>query len=339
MRKPGRQEKVNHRNCSTMSLRPYQVLCLICSFGEDDAGPKDGRLNEILDAVRERPDRPVALCCNAGDVYAYQDPGLAEDTPESAEFNRKRDMDILEKLDLAPGSILPARTVLRSTLKSIPTCAGICGYETVTSDAWRGCPKAKNGYYEKGVAKGIDAIIPPRSASEMARDKEASLKDMYAADVIAIRPHILLCAVAQYGGGTRPPFEPDNLPEMIQHFIRRPDTLVTLVREADWMMCAPCPSRVSELNACVCGQIGSGGLYNELKDLNVLQALGLTYGATMEAKDMYSLIFERIPSVDGICALTNGLPDTSVWRDGCGAKAEPCPNYAKGRDELMGLLR
>ena len=330
---------MNARDCdSLLSVRPYQAMCLICAFGEDDAGPKQGRLRDLLDLVRDCPDRPVALDCNAGDVYVYQEPGLSADTTEGAEFNRKRDFDILMKLDLAPGSVLPARALLRSILNSIPTTAGVCAYGKVTSEAWRGCPKAASGCYEKGVAKGIDAVIPPRGDEEMARDKAASLEDMYAADEIAVRPHILVCAVAQYGGGTRPPFKPDNLPEMIQHILKHPDTLIRLVPGADWMMCGPCPSRVPDMNACVCGKIGSGGLYNEAKDLNTLQALGLTYGATMKAKDIYTLIFERIPKVDGVCALTNKLPDTSVWRDGCGASEKPCPNYAKGREQLMEAL-
>ncbi len=33
---------------------------------------------------------------------------------------------------------------------------------------------------------------------------------MYAAGAIRTRPHILLCAVAQYGRGIRPPFKDDN---------------------------------------------------------------------------------------------------------------------------------
>jgi len=321
--------------CSALSIRPYQAMCLICAFGEEDAGPKDGRLKEILDAVREYPDRPTALNCNAGDVYVYQDPGTAEDTPEGADYNRKRDLDILGKLDLAPGSILPARTVLLSVIHNVATAAGICGYDTVTSDAWRGCPKAKSGFFEKGVERGIEAIIPPRSEDAMARDKVASIKDAFEADALAIRPHILVCAVSQYGNGIRPPFKPDNLPEMMQHILKHPDTLITLAPGADWMMCGPCHARLAELNACVGGRIGACGIYNEMKDLNVLQALGLTYGTTMKAKDIFKLIFERIPKVDNVCALINGLPNTSVWRDGCGANAAPCPGYDKGRAELM----
>lgn len=329
---------MNDETPTVTALRPYQLMCIACVLGEDESGPTAGRLKEALDTIRENPDAPVALRCNAGDVFVYQDSGVAEDTPEGKDYNRKRDLDILEKLDLAPGAILPARILLGRMLKLIPTTDGICAYDRVTSDAWCGCPKAACGYYEKTREAGISAIIPPRDDGEMARDKLESLLAMERAEAVTVRPHILVCAVAQYGGGTRPPFPPDNLPEFLQHILKHPDTPVTLVGGADWMMCAPCPSRVPAMNACVCGQIGSGGLYNELKDLNVLQQLGLTYGATMKARDIYQLIFDRIPSVDGVCALINGLPEGSVWRDGCGAQEKPCPGYAKGREELMQLL-
>ncbi|NOZ20257.1 MAG: hypothetical protein GXP25_04125 [Planctomycetes bacterium] len=321
-----------------LTLRPYQAMCLVCSLGEEDSGSTDARLKDILDAIRAHPDQPVALRCNSDDVFAYQSPGAEDDTPEGTEFNMKRDMDILLRMDLAPGSILPARYVFVRLLRAISSCAGICGYDTATSDAWKGCPKAKSGSYKKGREKGIDALLPPRSEEEMARDKKKSLKDMYEANTIRIRPHILVCAVAQYGNGARPPYKPDNLPEMIQHVLKNPGAPITLVPSADWMMCGPCPDRSPELNACVRGGLGSRGLYNEMKDLNVLRALGLTYGAKMSAKEIYRLLFERIPKVDGVCALQNVASDISVWRDGCGRSAEPCPGYRKGREMLMKKL-
>jgi len=323
------------QDSSMLILRPYQLLCIVCSLGEGDSVSKEAQVSELLVSIRNNPDVPVALRCNAGDVFFYQDPGTDDDTSEGPEFNRKRDLDILQRLDLAPGSILPARILLGRLFKAIRSVSGICGYDTVTSEAWRGCPRAKSGCYEKGHAKGIQAIIPPRSQEAMNEDKRTSLRDMYRADTIKIRPHILLCAAAQYGGGVRPPFAPDNLPEMIQHILKNPERLITLVPGADWMMCAPCPSRVPQFNACVCGTICSGGLYNEMKDLNVLQASGLTYGTTMKAREIYKLIFERIPQTAGVCALDGSIADLSVWRDGCGTDPVPCPDYEKGRAMLM----
>ncbi len=316
------------------ALRPYQPLCIVCSLGEDDSGPKDEKLRNILEKIRKEPDVPVALRCNAGDVYVYQDPGTEDDTPEDSEYNRKRDLDILQKLDLAPGSILPARTLFHRVLKAIPTISGICAYDTVTSEAWRGCPKAKDSYYEKGREKGIDAIIPPRTEEEMVEEKEESLQAMYEAETITIRPHILLCAICQFGGGVKPPFKPDNLPEFIELIRKKPDTLVTLAEGADWMMCAPCPRRVPKLNACV-NVLGSGGLSNQKRDLDVLQKLGLRYGSTMKAGELYRLIFERIPTTKEVCARDNPCP--SVWWDGCGESnlKKGNENYEKGRESLM----
>ena len=321
-----------------LAVRPHQLLCIVCALGENDAGPKDAKMKAIFDAVRKTPDAPLTLRCNAGDVYVYQEPGTAGDAG-SPEYNRKRDLEILQRMDMAPGETQPARIVFARLLKRISSVAGICGFVGATAEAWKGCPKAASGNFERGQKKGLDAVIPPRSEAELARDKEASVKALDAAKEVKVRPHILLCSVCQYAGGVRPPFKPDNLPEMLELVLtKRPDLPITLVQGADWMMCAPCSSRSVEFNACVCGPNKSGGLYNEMKDLNVLQRLGLTYGTTMKGRDLYRLILEKIPSVEGVCALpVDGKPPYSIWFDPCGN--EPPSAYAKGREQLLARFR
>jgi len=210
--------------------------------------------------------------------------------------------------------------------------SGICAYDSATSDAWKGCPKATSGCYEKAREHGIARIIPPRSEEEMAGEKRKSLEAMHQAEAITIRPHILVCAVCQYGGGARPPFKPDNLPDLLQLMLKKPDTLVRLVEGADWMMCAPCPSYVPATSACV-NVKGSGGLTNQLRDLRTLQKLGLTYGSRIKAGDLYKLIFERIPSTVDICRLESPTP--SVWWDPCGERTSNNEDYRKGREMLM----
>jgi len=323
---------------ATLTLRPYQLLCTICAVGENGAGATQGKLKEVADAVRKEPDAPMTLCCNAGDVYAYQDPGSGEDTPEGRDFNRKRELDVLQRMNWAPRTTLPARTMLMCLLERITTVAGICGYARVTSEAWRGCAKAKSGFYEKGRKRGIAALIPPRTEEEMAAEKKRSMEALAASKNVTIRPHILLCAVCQYGGGTRPPYKADNLPELLDLILHKnPDLLITMARQADWMMCAPCPARVPKLNACV-NVLGSGGLSNEKRDLDMLQVLGLSFGSTMKAGVLYRLIFEKIPTTQEICRRDNPCP--SVWWDGCGESnlKEGNANYEKGRRELMAKL-
>lgn len=324
-----------------LEVRPYQLLCVVCSVGEGDSPPKNKRIKAIRQAVRENPDMPITIACNAGDIYIYQDPGTKEDMPEGRDFNRKRDLDILQKMSWPPGVTLPARTAFLSLLKHIPTVAGICGYETVTSEAWKGCPMARSGNYEKGRQKGITALIAPRTEEEMAAEKKKSMDAVRAADEVTIRPHILLCAVCQYGGGHRPPFKADNLPELVQIILNeKPDLRIKMARQADWMMCAPCPNRAPKLNACV-NVLGSGGLSNEKRDLDMLQKLGLTFGSVMKARDLYRLIFEKIPTTTDVCKRDCVSP--SVWWDGCGENNLKNPdgnaNYAKGRKELMEKLK
>ena len=317
---------------SGMTLRPYRLLCAVCSLGEGDPKASNERAEDILASVRRAPDTPITLRCNAGDVFAYQHPGTADDTPEGTEFNMRRDIEILHKLNLFPGCTLPARIIFHRVLETIDDVLGICGYSSVTSDSWKGCLKANSGNYRKGREKGIEAIVPPRDKEEMKKEKAESLEAMYRAEAISVRPHILLCAVCQYGGGTRPPFPPDNLPELIELILKEPDTLITVAPHADWMMCAPCPDRAPGLNGCVTNK-GSGGLPNQMRDLRVLQKLGLTYGHTLKARDLYRLILERIPGTFEICRLEHSKP--SVWWTGCGAATTNSESYDKGRKMLM----
>jgi len=306
---------------------------LICSLGDDDGTPCDPALSEILERIRQDPGLPLALRCHSDDSFAFQSPGRDADTPEGVDFNQKRDLEILFRADLAPGSVLPARIALGRVHKAIPLVKGTCGFGAVTSPAWKGCRFAGTDRYERGHAKGPEALFPPRDSEEMQREKEASMREMLAADEIRIRPHILVCAIAQYGAGMRPPFDADNLPELLQHVLQHPETPIKLVAGADWMMCAPCPHRCAGRDICLiapASSIGSGGLFNEMKDLNVLQATGLTFGATLPAKEAFRLIFTRVLRPEGICALDHKVPELSVWWDPC-----PCPDYEKGRAELM----
>ncbi len=326
-------------------IRPYQLLCTVCSLGVERADGVDQyqRCQKIREAVRRNPDIPITLSCSAGALYSYQESGTAEDTPESEEFNRKRDLDVLQILSLPPGITLPARALFKTLLMGVSTVSGLCAYHTVTGTAWKGCPLADTGNYERGHEKGIEALIPARSDEEMAQEKKKSLEALYAADEVTVRPHILACAVCQYGEGLRPPFKEDNLPELIDLMLNtKPDIRIKLVRGADWMICAPCPGRIPELNACS-HVWGCGELDSQKRDLDLLQKLGLEFGSTMKARDFYRLLFERMTTTHGIpdvCIKYNAMP--SVWWDECAGHlytANPRAKYEKGKRELMEKLK
>jgi hypothetical protein len=337
---------------SGIVLRPYQLLCAICTIGEKKMYDDNFKINSI----RKNPDIPVTLHCNAGDTFAYQDPGPADDTHGNAEFNRKRDLEILQRLDLPPGITLPARIILHRIWDRIESVSGICDGEVVTSNVNIGCPKANSGFYEKGreisllyavpdcgsqlifseadLPQARYALLVPRTKEERAEAKSRSLETMYRAEVISVRPHILMCAVCQYGGGIRPPLETDNLPEMLQLILKNRNSKILIAEAADWMMCAPCPS-MNKFNACV-NIKGHGGLSNQLRDVRVLQKLGLNYGDIINAQELYRIILKHIPSSSAICgSISKGVREPSVWDDGCGHLSEGSPDYVKGRELLI----
>ena len=109
-----------------LTIRPYQLLCTVCSLGADDASssPRYARAMEIREAIRKNPDVPVTLSCQVGAIYSFQDSGASEDTPEGEEYNRKRDFEVLQILGLPPGSTLPARALFELLMKGLPSISG-----------------------------------------------------------------------------------------------------------------------------------------------------------------------------------------------------------------------
>lgn len=334
-----------------LTLRPVHLLCLFCRQAGDIPAPQQELTNQAADAIRQRPDLPLTLRCLAQDVYAYQDVDVddwesacegcdSEETQPSVEFQRKRDLDILQRLDLTPGTTLPARTLLHRVRKAFTTTIGLCAHEHCSDVAWQGCPQACSGQFEQAIAADPAALVPPRCPEECARDKAASVAVMREAKQLRIRPHVMMCAVCNYGqnAGEARPLAADNIVEFIEIIRERPDDVdVVMAPGADWMICAPCPQRVPELNACV-NVAGSGGLSNEKRDLDLLCLLGLRYQSVLPAREMLRLLFARVPDTSPICRRDN--PDLSVWWDDCGAANCTGGNlgYESGRSLLMDEL-
>ncbi|MCE5240120.1 hypothetical protein LLH23_16790 [bacterium] len=338
---------------SGLTLRPFHLLCLFCRCAGDIPPPQRDTVAQAADAIRQRPDLPVTLRCLARDVYAYQDVDVGarasqpanggsglESPRSSVESERKRDLDILYRLDLPPGATLPARTLLHRVRKAISTTAGLCGCEGAASAAWQGCPLALSEQYERGVALPLESLVPARTADEMARDKAASVAAMEGGEALRIRPHVMMCAVCNYGKneGRAEPLAADNIVEFIEIIRRKPDDVaVVMAPGADWMICAPCPHRVPGMNACV-NVAGSGGLSNEKRDLDLLRLLDLQYEDALPAREMLRLLFSRVPSTMAVCRRES--PELSVWWDGCGVANCTAGNagYEAGRKLLMAEL-
>lgn len=314
---------------------PRHLLCLFCALEKPAQVPESRIVAELASTLRRDPGIPLALRCRSDDSFAFQSPDGEGEDAGAACFSQKQDMEILFRMNLPPGTVLPARIAVAMARKAVTSVSGICTYGQATSPAWQGCPLAGTGCYEKMRETGMESLFPARDADVMERDKAASLDAMRGADAIRIRPHILLCAIAQYGRGIRPPFPEDNLPELLQHVMEHPEVNIQMVGGADDMMCQPCPVRCPGRGTCMGpGFVHSGGLFNELKDLRILQILGLTFGQALPARELFQRIFQRIPTTVNRCAIERLVPETSVWWDPC-----PCGGYEKGRLELMAEIK
>lgn len=317
-----------------MDIRPYEIMHIIAKTGQgckNDFGSK--RLNKIITAVRQNPNIPLRLVCNTISTYSYQNPGHDNDTPEGRLFNIRRDLKILQMLGLVPGDTRPALELFNRVFENIKTAKDILWFEKITSPTWKGEPE--NNYYEKGIEKGIESIIPStRSPEELRCVKKRSVKELQNAETLKIRPHHLMCMSCYYRGpDDLSPIEADNIFEIIDIMQKNPNIPVMLV-EGPCMICLPCRSYDPEINKCI-GDVGIG-LRDELKDLYVLQKLGLKYGDIRTAKELYQLLFERIKSTPEVCGFGQREFHSREWRP-CGG-ADGKASYIKSRKSGMGII-
>ncbi|MBI2299242.1 MAG: hypothetical protein HYU66_09935 [Armatimonadetes bacterium] len=283
-----------------LEIRPYQLLCLVCQAGGAGLdGARAARLEEILSALRRDPFQPVRLRCNVDSVYAWQNPGTAEDTPEGALFNERRDLAILQRLGLVPGDTRPGWELLQRVYARIGSPADICTY-----GASGGCDRALCGALEAGVSAGLATLLPGRPAEDRAAAKVASAGEVERAGRLFIRPHHLMCITCFHGGREAPePIAEDNLCEVWDAIRRNPEIPVTLVRGC-CQICPPCSCYDPPTNQCV--RNNAMALRDQLKDLTVLSRLGLGYGDTLPARELYQRLFAAVPSTRDVCAYGDG---------------------------------
>ena len=93
--------------------------------------------------------------------------------------------------------------------------------------------------------------------------------------------------------------------------------------------------RTTILATKLCLGACSRGLRDQKKDLDVLQKLGLKYDDTLPARNLFALLYERIPSTREICSFGDGVVRASEWSI-CGG-ADGNEAYRKARAANMGI--
>ncbi len=315
-----------------LSVRPHQLVSAVCTRGGLICPEwPSSEAHAFLAAVGADPTAAIRLACDADEVPHYsrmrgQAHRAAGAVPRSL-FARKRDLDVLQRLGLCPGDTRRARWLYELLLERIETPRGLCAYDT---PGWEGCPHADSGAYERVRAEGWRAIVYSRPEAEMAEYRRQSVARIDDDDHVFIRPHHMMCMACWWSGGeTIGPRPDDTIAELFGRLRRAPETPVTLI-EGCCEVCNCCDGFHPATTRCV----HAGGLIRDYKkDLDVLQKLGLAPGATMPARDLVHLMFERIPTTKDICAYGDGVVRSTEWSI-CG-DPNGSPGYARSRERGM----
>ena len=322
----------------SMDVRPHQLMMIVSKLGagcKDDLG--DAELNEILKASRANPALPLTLRCPTTTVYDYQNPEDRYKDSKEELFYARADLTILHLMAMVPGETRTAIEMFNKLISGVKTAKDILYFDEVTSEQWQGIPEAC--HYDKGRSLGIRSIVYQRDPEDEARYKVSSTKLMYDGKKLQIRPHHLMCMSCFYGlRKFAPPkknlqFAPireDNLYEAIEIMDRNPEIPVELVC-GTCMICPPCYNYDKATKRCVCPTGMS--IRDELKDLDVLQRLGLNYGDVMPAWKLYELLYEKVPSTKSICGYGDGVVRSSEWSI-CPTSKEPAFERAKENEFL-----
>ncbi|MBO3802440.1 MAG: DUF1284 domain-containing protein [Candidatus Brockarchaeota archaeon] len=322
-------------------VRAHHLLCAICARGGCESPPAGKRaIGRLLGAVWRNPYLSLKIAADLDvnrahylDVYAKRGRrALPRDFwKRQADYvNRRKDLEVLRLLGIAPNSVLPAYLAYSIIFSRIRSLDGICR-STQKSEEWPECPHAREGYYEKVVSeraygpkendelgeaqgKGIWAIIRPRTREEMSRAKAASAKRIREASRLFIRPNHLLCILCT--ADVQEPLAYDNLVEARKRMEEDPEVLVTLT-EGCCMVCDPCFEYHPGENICIRTHVK-----DQLRDLNILEKLGLRPGATLTARKLYEMIYDKIGSLRDICAWGDELDTAPFW--------SPCGGWRAG---------
>jgi hypothetical protein len=345
-------------------VRPHHLLCAVCAVA-GCSNPPCGlqEAERIRKAIKADAYLPLSLVVDLDvarvhyrDIYLGGGAGMADFRRRQLDYvGRTKDLEVMRRLGLRPNTVHPAAEVVPLLFQRIESLEGICFFSGEPSPNWPECPCARQDYFkqvrgdgkyyslaqrtelgETLDGKGMFSLLPIRTRAEMAQAKQESRKSIGKADRLFVLPAHLLCLLCAWAGGMldKGPLAVDNLFEILEKIRNNPDMPVTLV-EGICMVCDPCSGYDLERNLCMHGFVRI-----QLRNLMVLRKLGLAPGATLKARDLFKLLFERIETAREICGWGDMQSTSPIW-GACGGATSG--NYERvrqrGVDSLFAAAR
>ncbi len=293
-----------------IEIEARQLPGTVCRLGGAECPLIDEKTaRAVLDAVKSDPTVAIRLTSDADNILHHSrltSEDYAETDVQDA-LNRKRDLDVLQRLGLLPGDTRRARYLYDLLFQRIETLNGICAYDT---PGWEGCELARSGAYESVRERGFGAVVYLRPQEEKDEYRRRSAKVAAEGDCISVRAHHFMCMACWYNGGEHGGARPeDTIYEIWERIRREPDVSVRIV-EGCCDACDCCDGFHPATSRCV----HAGGLIRDFKkDLDVLQKLGLRPGAVLPAREFIELMFARIASTVEVCGYGDGVVRSNEW--------------------------
>ncbi len=292
-----------------INLPARHLLCTVCRQGGADCPLMSADEAEaVLGRVKADPTVSLRLTSDADRIrhYTAVAPGPLTEDQRLAVFNRKRDLDILQRLGLAPGDTRRARYLYTLLFERVETPVGICAYDT---PGWSGCELARSGAYEQVRQQNWQAVVYARSVEEMAEYRRVNVAGIEAAERLFLRPHHLMCMSCWLGRGGSGERGNDTIGELYQKIIDYPNIPVTLV-EGPCMACDCCDGFHPPTGRCVhdCGLVR-----DYKKDLDVFCKLGLFPGDTLPARELVERLYATILDTTEVCGYGDGQVTSHEW--------------------------
>ncbi len=293
-----------------MEVEPRFLLCVNCLRGGGRSGCIEKyKIDELYQKINKNPDMHLSVV-GAFDNMGARTERFYQQTPSE----RRKDLDVLQRLGLNFGDTRSARDLFLRLSLSILNLENICRYPENPYGKWHECELADEDFYIKGNRQ----LRYVQNPEESERQKILSCQELAKVDIVLIRPHHLLCILCYAGREDNTvPLTEDNLYEAWMKFRENPDILVKLVEGAgECCICPPCPAYSLSRGLCV----GACHLRDRKKDLDTFVALGLSPGDTLTVRELYRRIGDRIPHASIICTY-NDPPTSFEWKS-CGGPYE-----------------
>jgi hypothetical protein len=139
-----------------VTMRAHHTLCCFCGYGRtkypDSLRPK------IIEEMQRNPDLEIRVVAGLDDL-CYSCPMCMNNRCVGADGKMfpadiKKDIDVLQRLRLISGAVLPARELFGTVAEKIPHVVDICGDNQVAEDGtlFTTCSPT-DGHYEEALAQ------------------------------------------------------------------------------------------------------------------------------------------------------------------------------------------